>query len=174
MVQIRPARKEDATSIALLGRITFSETFGSLFNDQEGLKHYLDTTFGVDKIERSIQKENNMYWIALVDRLPVGYAKLKLRSHSTFVALERVGQLQKIYVLKDFLSMKIGKSLQDVLLENAKTHGCEHIWLSVYKGNQRAIRFYEKNDFKTVGEHQFTIGKDSFGFMAMAKQLNKI
>ena len=171
MEQIRLAKKEDAAIIALLGRITFKETFGDLFNDQEGLTTYLDTTFGVDKIERSIQKEINVYWVASVDGLPVGYAKLKLDSPSTFVTSKNMGQLQKIYVLKDFLSMKIGKQLQDILLEKAKSSGCEHIWLSVYKGNQRAIRFYEKNDFKTVGEHQFSIGKDTFDFMAMSKQL---
>ncbi|TAI48818.1 GNAT family N-acetyltransferase [Flagellimonas allohymeniacidonis] len=171
MEEIRLANKEDASSIALLGRITFTETFGNLFTDREGLKNYLDTTFSVDKIEQSLQKENNAYWIALVDRLPVGYAKLKLHSPSDFVPSEKAGQLQKIYVLKDFLSMKIGKRLQDVLLKKAKASGCELIWLSVYKGNQRAIRFYEKNNFKTVGEHQFNIGKDTFEFMAMAKRL---
>ncbi len=171
MMEIRLVHKEDAPSIALLGRITFSETFGNLFSDREGLQNYLNTIFAVDKIEQSIQKENNVYWIAFVDRLPVGYAKLKLQSPSPFVPSDRVGQLQKIYVLKDFLSMKIGKRLQDVLLEKARTEGCEHIWLSVYKDNQRAIRFYEKNDFKTVGEHQFSIGKDSFDFLAMSKLL---
>ncbi len=171
MEQIRLANKEDAAIIALLGRITFKETFGDLFNDFEGLENYLDATFGVDKIERSIQKEINVYWVAFVDRLPVGYAKLKLDSPSTFLSANKVGQLQKIYVLKDFLSMKIGKRLQDILLEKAKSNGCEHIWLSVYKGNQRAIRFYEKNDFITIGEHKFSIGKDKFDFMAMSKQL---
>ncbi|NAY90928.1 GNAT family N-acetyltransferase [Muricauda sp. JGD-17] len=171
MEQIRLAKKEDATFIALLGRITFTETFGNLFSDQNGLKEYLNATFGIAKIARSIEKENNIYWISFVDQLPVGYAKLKLKSPSPFITSENLGQLQKIYVLKDFLSMKIGKRLQDLLLEKAKASGCAHIWLSVYKGNQRAIRFYEKNDFTTVGEHQFSIGKDTFDFMAMSKKI---
>ena len=52
MEQIRLAKKEDATYIAMLGRITFFEAFAHLFTDREGLKTYLNTTFSVDKIEK--------------------------------------------------------------------------------------------------------------------------
>ena len=31
--EIKIAKKEDAAVIALLGRVTFTETFGDLFND---------------------------------------------------------------------------------------------------------------------------------------------
>ncbi|MEM8845605.1 MAG: GNAT family N-acetyltransferase [Bacteroidota bacterium] len=171
MEQIRLAKKEDATYIATLGRITFFEAFGHLFTDRGGLKTYLNTTFSVDKIEKSLEKKNNVYWIAFVDRLPVGYAKLKLNSPSKFIGSERVSQLQKIYVLQDFLSMKIGRRLQDLLLKKAKENSSEYIWLSVYQGNQRAISFYEKNDFRDIGKHEFSIGKDIFNFMNMAKKL---
>jgi len=171
MEQIRTAKKEDAAIIALLGRTTFTEAFGDLFLDPQDLKDYLNTTFAVTKIEESIAKENNVFWIAFVNRLPVGYAKLKLSSPTEFVSSESMSQLQKIYVLHDFLSMKIGRSLQDVLLEKARNFKSKHIWLSVYQGNTRAIAFYEKYGFKTVGTHQFNIGKQTFGFMAMSKQL---
>ena len=171
MKEIRIAKKEDAALVALLGRITFTQAFGSLFKDPLDLKGYLDTTFSVAKIENSILKQNNVFWIALVAGLPVGYAKLKLDSPSEFVQANRVSQLQKIYVLQEFLSMKIGRDLQDVLLEKAKASGSEHIWLSVYEGNTRAIAFYLKHGFNEVGKHHFAIGKQNFGFMAMSKQL---
>jgi len=171
MEQIRRATTKDAPFIALLGRVTFTEAFGHLFHDLQGLRDYLNTTFGVEKIEQSIKKGNNAYWIAFVDKLPVGYAKLKLKSPSDFVTSDSISQLQKIYVLRDFLSMKIGKRLQHLLLERAKQHGSEHIWLSVYEGNERAISFYERNGFATVGEHEFRIGKQTFDFKAMSKKL---
>ena len=34
-IEIRLAKKEDAQFIALLGRITFTETFGHFFRDQK-------------------------------------------------------------------------------------------------------------------------------------------
>ncbi len=171
MKEIRTAKKDDAALIALLGRLTFTQAFGNLFKDPLDLKTYLDTTFSVAKIENSLVKENNAYWIAMVDGLPVGYAKLKLRSPSEFLKGERISQLQKIYVLQQFLSMKIGRDLQDVLLKKARNLGSEYIWLSVYEGNSRAITFYKKHGFEEIGTHQFTIGKQPFGFMVMSKPL---
>ncbi|MDT0607604.1 GNAT family N-acetyltransferase [Croceitalea rosinachiae] len=173
MEQIRLAKKEDATFIAMLGRITFTEAFEHLFTDKVGLKNYLNATFEVNKIEKSLEKENNVYWIAFVDRLPVGYAKLKLKSKSSFIDSANVSQLQKIYVLRGFLSMKIGKRLQNLLLQKAAEKGSEKIWLSVYEGNERAIDFYKRNDFNKIGTHQFNIGNDNFQFWAMAKSLYK-
>ena len=170
-MEIRIANKNDAEFIALLGRVTFTETFGHFFKDKQDLLNYFNATFSVDKIENSIAKPNNVYWIAFVDRLAVGYAKLKLNSNSEFIALEDVCQLQKIYVLKDFLSMKIGFNLQNLILEKAKEKGNSCIWLSVLKSNERAINFYRKNGFQHIGNHNFTIGKENFKFIAMSKEL---
>ena len=46
-IEIRLAKKEDAQFIALLGRITFTETFGYFFRDQKDLIDYYNLTFSV-------------------------------------------------------------------------------------------------------------------------------
>ncbi|MGB5821131.1 MAG: GNAT family N-acetyltransferase, partial [Saonia sp.] len=112
-----------------------------------------------------------VYWIAFVNELPIGYAKLKLNSRLEFIKGENVSQLQKIYVLKDFLSMKIGFELQQKLLEKARENKSETIWLSVLESNSRALNFYGKNGFATIGNHNFQIGKKNFRFKAMSKML---
>ncbi|MDL5512487.1 GNAT family N-acetyltransferase [Arenibacter sp. M-2] len=170
-IEIRLANKKDAKSIALLGRTTFSETFAHYFKHKQDLLDYLNTTFSVDKIEKSIEKPNNQFWLASVNRLPVGYAKLKLNSQSEFILSKPVCQLQKIYVLKDFLSMRIGSKLQRDLLKKAKQLGFKNIWLSVFQENTRAIHFYNKSGFEKIGEHDFQIGKENFRFFVMKKQL---
>ena len=170
-VEIRLAKKEDAPFIALLGRVTFTETFGHFFRDPQDLRDYYDRTFSVQKIEDGIGKPTNIFWIAFVGRLPVGYAKLKLHSNSDFIESTDVCQLQKIYVLKDFLSMGIGFELQDSLLKKAKELNFVDVWLSVLNSNERAISFYQKTGFKTIGRHDFQIGKENFEFIAMKKEL---
>ncbi len=174
MLHIRKATKADAPLIALLARITFSEAFGHLFRDKTDLLQYYEQTFSVSKIEHSLQKETNVFWIAFYDALPVGYAKLKLNSPSSFLTEPQICQLQKIYLLQDFLSKKIGQKLQALVLEEAQKQGFETIWLSVFNGNIRAIKFYEKHQFKAIGTHDFQIGKENFDFTAMAKDLNEL
>jgi diamine N-acetyltransferase len=168
---IRKANIDDAEFIALLARITFTETFGHYFRDNQDLLDYYDQTFSVSKIRSSIGKENNVFWIAFYDELPVGYSKLKKFSKSEFVDSNKISQLQKIYILKDFLSKKIGHQLQNVMIEEAINMGNQSIWLSVLESNERAIAFYIKNDFAEVGKHTFDIGKEHFGFLVMHKKL---
>jgi hypothetical protein len=63
--QIRPADAADAAVIALLGRITFGETFGHLFRDhQDDLRAYLDRT---DCGEPVIRMHNRLHKIRRVD-----------------------------------------------------------------------------------------------------------
>jgi hypothetical protein len=62
-IEIRLAKKEDAQFIALLGRITFTETFGHFFRDQKDLIDYYNLTFSVQKIEDGIKKPDNIFWI---------------------------------------------------------------------------------------------------------------
>ena len=171
-VLIRRATSRDATTVAFLGRTTFGETFGHLFRDPNDLLDYYARTFSDEKIAQSLQKERNLYWLASVDDLPVGYAKLKLHSPSAFLVQANVCQLQKIYVLKDYLSLKIGLQLQEKLIDEARASGSSFIWLSVLKENERAIQFYLKNGFGKIGDHDFSIGKEDFDFMAMARKLN--
>lgn len=171
-MHIREANISDAAVISSLMRITFDETFGHLFEDRHVLLDYFKEFFGVDKISNGIQKKNNVFWLAFVNDKPVGYAKLKVHSPSEFVTGEAISQLQKIYVLKEFLSMKIGLKLQEALLQKARDLGSKQIWLSVFKENPRAINFYLKNGFEKIGEHQFQIGKYIFDFIAMCKDLS--
>ena len=165
------AHEKDAQIIALLGRITFTETFGHLFYDKQDLANYLSETFGVEKLRTSLGKPNNIFWLAYVDQLPVGYAKLKKNAPSPFLDGNHVGQLQKIYVLKDLHSQQIGKALQEELLDHAQNLGIKNIWLSVLKGNDRAIGFYLKHGFLAVGDHTFQIGKQVFDFVALSKPI---
>ena len=173
MMKIIRAIPKDAKIISYLGRITFKESFGHLFGDQNDLLVYLEKTFSETKIYGSLQKEENVYWIAYWNDLPVGYAKLKLHSPSKFIDSVNTCQLQKIYVLKDYLSMKIGHQLQEILLQDAQLKGFETIWLSVWVGNDRAIKFYQRNHFQSVGNHLFSIGKENFEFLVMNRELNK-
>lgn len=170
-MHIREATEKDAAAIALLARITFDEAFGFLFRNRKELLSYFDTTFSVEKIKSSIRKKSNVFWIAFVDDLPVGYAKLKLHSSNDFIEDKNTAQLQKIYVLKDFLAQRIGHHLQALLLQKAKESGAKSIWLSALHSNQRALNFYLKNNFKEVGAHTFSIGQENFLFKVMYKPL---
>ena len=58
------------------------------------------------------------------------------------------------------LSKKVGKFLLEHAIYSAKQKQKKYIWLSVWKKNERALRFYEQNGFYRIGTHCFILGKD--------------
>ncbi len=165
---VRRATVNDATFIALLGRVTFSETFSHYFRYSDDLRNYLERTFGVEKIRKSLLKENNLYWLAIKDELPIGYMKIKRVSPCDSASIEECSQLQKIYLLNDFQGQGIGRAFMKEMIAEVNQ---PVIWLSVLKENQKAANFYREFDFRTIGEQPFSIGKEDFDFAVMQRIL---
>jgi ribosomal protein S18 acetylase RimI-like enzyme len=168
-LQIRLAVPADAEIVALLGRITFTETFGHLFTEHAyELRVYLDHTFAVAKIRNSLGEPDNRYWLGHLNGLPIGYAKLKFPSPTHLLPGEEPAQLQKIYVLREFLGQSLGKILLQAVIRDAAQRRLGTLWLDVLKQNTRAIRFYEREGFVPLGDDTYTIGAQTFEFHLMA------
>lgn len=169
---IKRAASADATYLSLLMRVTFEQAFGHVWTDKPVLKNYLDTIFAVDKIAGSIQKPNNVFFIAYVNKLPVGYAKLKL--HSPYEKLEDkdAAQLQKIYVLHDYIGLRIGEQLQQHVFDCMLQEGKSTLWLAVWDGNDKAIRFYEKHGYHVATTYQYKFQNTSFNYDVMVKKFS--
>ncbi|NOT49875.1 MAG: GNAT family N-acetyltransferase [Chitinophagaceae bacterium] len=165
---IKKASVNDATTLALLAQITFKEAFGHIW-DKEVLRNYLKHTFSVQKMKGSIEKSNNVFWLAYADELPVGYAKLKICSPYDRLADPKPAQLQKIYVLNDYIGNKIGQRLQEALFEQVKTEGVKTLWLAVWDGNEKAIQFYERHGFKKETTYRYDFESMSFDYEVMVK-----
>ncbi|GAA0720496.1 hypothetical protein GCM10009430_20730 [Aquimarina litoralis] len=169
-ITIRIATIEDVEDISFLGKKTFDQSFGYLFKDKQDLSDYLERTFSLENLKTSIGKPHNIFWIVLYDDKPVGYAKIQLDTPSEFIASNKVCKLQKLYLMQDYLSKGIGGQLQQLILEKAK-ESCDHIWLSVLKENTKALAFYQRDGYRIVGEHPFSIGKENFEFWVMSRDL---
>lgn len=62
------------------------------------------------------------------------------------------GEVYAIYVLADYHGKKIGYALMNAALECLADYGKIAVW--VLKGNERAIRFYERFGFRFDGTWQ--------------------
>jgi len=167
-IDIINGKIDHAPAIAYIGRTAFRKAFALLFNSCAELEEYLDYTYGVDKIASSLRKANNVYFLATVDGLPVGFAKVK--RHSLNDQLDSVFQaeLQKLYVLKEYQGCGVGQALMDAVARFVSSFEPDCLWLDTYVGNERAIRFYERNGFQKAGTHHFTIGTQTFEYFLMA------
>jgi ribosomal protein S18 acetylase RimI-like enzyme len=168
-IEIIKARADHAPAISYAGRNAFRDAFAHLFNNRSELEEYLDYTYAVDKIASSINKENNVYFLANVDGLPAGFAKLKKHSLNDQIESFVQAELQKLYVLKQYHGKGVGEALMQSVINLIGSFEPECLWLDTHISNERAIRFYERHGFKKSGTHQFTIGTQTFEYYVMVK-----
>lgn len=172
MLTVRAAAPDDSEIVAQLGQATFSETFGDLFITHPGdLETYLDSTFASAKIAASIAKRSNRFWVADWDKTPIGYAKLKLESCHPAVEGKNTAQLQKIYVLRDYLNCRAGKGLHDALLRCAREERREGLWLMALEGNRRASDFYLRHGWQFAAKDTHRIGAQVFTYEVLSLTL---
>ncbi|WP_062057851.1 GNAT family N-acetyltransferase [Aquimarina longa] len=173
MNHIRRATIKDVTQISYLGKKTFDQSYGNFFNDRATLVKYLDRSFSINKITNSVQNPENLYWIVNDTKtpMPIGYAKLKLKSSSEFIENQNVCKLQRIYLLQGYEARGIGSKLHECIVETAIDNGYDYMWLSTLKEKEQATNFYKNKGYVIAGEHDFTIGDETFEFWAMKTKL---
>jgi ribosomal protein S18 acetylase RimI-like enzyme len=166
-INVIKAHPVHATIISSIGKQSFRDAFAYLFDDKKELQDYLDNTYHPDKIQRSLEKENNVFFLAYMENVPVGFAKLK--KHSLHSKIRSVAQmeLQKIYVLSYYHGSGAGNALMQAVLDLAKKLQPDFLWLDTHISNIKAILFYEKNGFKRSAKHYFTIGSQTFEYDMM-------
>lgn len=169
-IEIRRARAADAKLVSLLGAVTFFEAYFEQ-DDPADLANYIHESFEPEKIRAEIADKNAAFFIIFLDRHAVGYAKLREDSKVDCVKNETAVELQRIYLVERVFGKGIGEILLNHCLETAKQKGFETLWLGVWEENKRALRFYEKHGFKSVGKITFPYGATTGTNLVMEKVL---
>lgn len=168
-ISIKKATIQDAIAISKTGGQSFRDTFGWQFvGFEEDLDAYVKKTYGVNKIAAGLENDNNVFWLAYADGKPIGFAKLKKKSG--YDTNEGFSQLQKIYVLHEYLGTGAGKMLYAALEEEWRKMSSKYLWLLVEINNKRAIHFYEKQGYLKKNRTEFAIGRLNFEFEIMEKK----
>ena len=157
-MQIRPANTNDANILAELGAKTFYETFRE-FHTEKDMQQYIKKAYSVELMTENLSKENIQYFIAFDEDKPIGYLKLiKDASHEKLTSQKNI-ELEKIYVLKEYLDKKVGKELMLQAINFSKQNNFETLFLGVWQENHRAVNFYKKFGFETFTIRTFQLGE---------------
>jgi ribosomal protein S18 acetylase RimI-like enzyme len=100
---------------------------------------------------------------------PVGYAVVRHAAAHPLVAGPAPVELQRIYVDARAIGRGVGSVLLGAALANAANAGEATMWLAVWEQNARAIAFYERSRFATVGAQPFQIGSVVHRDLVMAR-----
>lgn len=158
-MNIRYANENDAALLAELGRTTFYTSFIE-YNTPEDMEKYLSEHYSTEIQRSEIRDPDTIFLIAEQNSIPIGYAKLKQHSQGDGVAGTNPMELQRIYVIQEYIGKGVGPALMKEAIREAKERGFNCLWLGAWEKNERAIKFYEKWGFQKVGNHIFVLGED--------------
>lgn len=171
MITIKEANISDAQIIALLGRITFNESHSQYIENKNEVLSFCDASFNVSKITEDLEDKNNIFWLIYDNELPVGFAKVILHKTVDLIKEKSVCQLDKIYILNDFLGKKLGSQLHQKVIEKVTELKFDVIWLVTYILNYKAIQFYELNTYKKAGFIDFVVENKGYKNHVLVKNL---
>jgi len=158
---IRAATPADAEPLAELAERTFRDAFAA-HNSAEDIEAYVRVAFSVDRLKAELAEDANTFLLAFTDDAthPVGYAKLRDGVVDPSVTGPNPVELHRLYVDQKAIGSGVGAALMRACLETARSAGRRTLWLGVWQHNERALAFYRKWGFETVGDHVFHLGSD--------------
>ena len=169
--RLRRAETGDARLVAQLGARLFEQAFGAA-NDPDDMRAYIASAFTVDGQALELADADRAVWIAEdAGRAAIGYAAVRRGGTAAGVQGERPAELQRLYVDQTWHGRGVGDALMGACIEQARTWHCDVIWLGVWERNPRAIAFYERIGFRSVGRQTFTLGRDVQRDLVMARRV---
>jgi GNAT superfamily N-acetyltransferase len=153
---IRRAAPADADALAALGRDTFVETFGGLYQPAD-LTVFLADAHAPSSYAGWAEDPAYGLWIAEADGRAVGYA-LAGPCHLPHAAVTPAcGELWRLYLRGDAQGGGRGRRLLETALDWLDRPG-RRLWIGVWSENLGAQRLYARYGFEKVGEYEFAVG----------------
>src|SRR5215204_1560867 len=160
-LKIRSATAPDAGILARIAWQSFYDAFADHpKNAPEDMKTYMDEAFSEAALAEDLADQDSIYYVAEIDGVMVGYAKLKQNSREPCVSGANPIELCRLYSVSEYIGRGIGKALMLKCLDHAQENGHDLMWLGVWEFNFRAQEFYKKFGFEKCGEHIFQLGSD--------------
>jgi GNAT superfamily N-acetyltransferase len=158
-VVVRRATRAEAARLAEFAARTFVDTFGSQ-NDPDHLASHVARHYHTDVQAAELA---NPHWVTLVidgDDGYVGYAQLRTGDAPECAGSDAPVELVRFYVDRPWHGRGVARPFMDAVYRTAADMGGHTIWLGVWERNPRAIAFYEKIGYRTVGTKPYVVGAD--------------
>ncbi|HSJ44499.1 MAG TPA: N-acetyltransferase [Euzebyales bacterium] len=164
-VTVRPGTRTDGSMLTALGAKTFYDTYAPDV-PADDLATFIAANFRHDFVAAALVDPDQCYLVAAVDGADVGYALLRHEHGATPDG--GTLELGSLYVDEPFQGCGVGAALMSESIARARRHRYRTLRLTVWEHNARAISFYRRWGFRTVGETAFLLGREEQRDLVMA------
>ena len=169
MIIYRYANLSDVKKLSILLKQVYIHIYGTEGVSDE-FANFITDKFSEEIITRNISLIPEQYIVADNDSNLVGAVEI------LFDAISPIGnikapELSKLYILDWYCGKGIGTKLIEETEKTIKSKGYLEYWLWVLISNERAISFYNKHGFKSMGTALFHMEKNTYNNFVMHKSI---
>lgn len=169
-IEIRQCKKENVELLSAISEETFRDTFVHSTTPQD-MDDFINSAYNVTQLQCEMETDGSYFYIAWHEKTPVGYLKINFGNAQKEEMGDNMMELGRLYVRPQFKRHGIGSKLMNFALQQARDAHVNGVWLGVWEHNEPAKAFYQKNGFKFVGSHTFSVGSDDQTDLLMSLSL---
>jgi ribosomal protein S18 acetylase RimI-like enzyme len=158
-IRFRTCEPSDLDALRTIAYRTFDDAFRHM-NAAANIDAYLDSAFAKARLEEELRTPGSTFLFLYNERTLAGYMKLNEGRAQTHGADPDALEIERIYVLRDFQGLGMGRALIEKADEIARKKKKKFLWLGVWEKNENAIAFYKRMGFRKTGTHPFIMGRD--------------
>jgi ribosomal protein S18 acetylase RimI-like enzyme len=156
---LRRAQATDARALAQLAESTFRAAFAAANSDADMQRH-CEASYGEVLQRAEILDPGRETWVATAHGSLIAFLQLRLAMPCPAGPPGAGVEIQRLYVEAAYHGRGVAHELMALAIRRATAAGAATLWLGVWEHNPRALAFYRKWGFATVGEHIFRVGED--------------
>ncbi|GAB2839678.1 GNAT family N-acetyltransferase [Ferruginibacter profundus] len=156
MPRIIKATVKDAAVLMPLAIETFIQSHGHSAPAAD-IDNYIAEKYSLAAFTAELNDPQNIYHIIYHDDKPAGFSKIIFNHPYDDSNIQNITKLERIYLLQQFYSLKLGKLLFEFNVALAKQAQQKGMWLYVWVENTRAFNFYTRAGFTITGSHDFRV-----------------
>jgi GNAT superfamily N-acetyltransferase len=157
---IRRAGAADAEALAAFGERTFRETYGAV-NTPANTDNYVRGAYGsaTQMAELGDPKITTLVAVDPEGAL-AGFAQLRMDRPVPSRGAAPATELWRFYVDRPWHGQGLAGQLMSAVRQETRAQGHDTLWLAVWEHNPRAITFYTREGFRSIGQQSFQLGDD--------------
>lgn len=168
-ITYRPAGLADLLKLSVLFKQVYIHTYAAEGVSDE-FANFITRQFSEERLREAIVANPDTLWVAVYKENLVGVAETTFNKKCPLGDLV-APEINKLYILEHFCGKGVGKGLLQEVEQMLKAKGEKTIWLWVYLPNTRAINFYERQNYKWIGNAFFQMEKNRYENKVMVKEL---
>jgi GNAT superfamily N-acetyltransferase len=154
---VRTCHPGDELALHIVASGTIIESFAGTLAGEDLLAHCTKNN-SIEKYRDWLADPAVRVGVAELWDSPIGYAVLCAPDLPIEISSHDI-ELRRIYLFHRFQGSGLGGRLLEWAKTEARALGMKRLLLGVYGGNDKAIAWYLRQGFETLGTRQFLVGK---------------